>query len=259
MSEIESIERRSHFPAKILVNCTVLYITLILTAYFSPALHGLQVPLAYLAPFLLAVGLVPSLILYWSGPATLPILPFSIGAVLLMGGTAFDMLATVLRSPTLIREGNPIARALLDGGHSLTFLYGYGFATQSLYVLFACTLWAAFLRHLDVVIALADRSRPKSYLEFVKAMTGGGQLSWRQYLLPMKPGEFSKPYFLVWILPIFWVGLSPYRWFLALEWLGMAPMPRNSFVAFLVIAILLLYLVWLWYEYLKSIQRSNMD
>jgi hypothetical protein len=226
-------------------------------AYFLPALRDLQILVAYLAPVVLVIGLILAINLYQQGPAELSILPFIIGAILLIGGAAFDMLATVLRSPTLTREANPIARALLNSDHSLAFVYVYGFVTQFLYVFFTSTLWAAFLRHWGVVIALANRSRPRSYSEFIKAATGGGHLSWRQYLLPIKFSELSKSYFMVWLIPIFWVGMSPYRWFLALEWFGLAPMPRNTFLAFLIPVVLTIYLIWLWYEYLKSIQNAN--
>jgi hypothetical protein len=76
-----------------------------------------------LAALVLTVPLALSLAR--EGTATTPRVAAGLGIAFIVGGAVFDMTATVMHSPDLRFEGNPIARALLDSGHSLAFVYCY--------------------------------------------------------------------------------------------------------------------------------------
>src|SRR5262249_41400670 len=100
-----------------------------------------RVPAAYALPAVLVVNLALAVRLARAGRAAVPIVAAVLGCAFVVGGAAFDIFATVLHSPNLSDEGNPVARALLDAGHPVAFLYGYAAVGQSLYLLFLCTLW----------------------------------------------------------------------------------------------------------------------
>lgn len=256
MSKAEVIERRANPYAKQLLLVALCEITLFILVYYTRLLVFLRILFAYLAPLILIYGLVVAIALYRQGTSNLPTVPLVIGTILVVGGAFFDMIATVIKSPALERETNRIARALLDSGHSIGFVYVYGLAAQILFMVLTCVLWTAFLRHRETIIASTKNANPKSYLQFVKAATGGGHLSWRQYLLPLKPSEFPKSYHLVWFIPLMWVGMSPYRWYLGLEWLNLAFGSRTAIIAILYLLPPVVYLAWLWIEYSNRLNKE---
>jgi len=87
------------------------------------------------------------------------------------GGAVFDVFATVIHSPSLIQEFNPVARLLLDSGHSTGFVYAYGGFCQIAFATLVCLLWAGFLRHRQSIVNSVREST--SLMQLLKA------LNWR--------------------------------------------------------------------------------
>ena len=150
---------------------------------------------------------------------------FIAGSLFIIGGLLFDLGATVHHSPDLAREGNPLARCLLDSGMPLEFVYYYAFAMQLNLALVLCTLWGAFLRHRWVWLKTSQQLAPHSFLDFLKATTGGGLLSWREYLLsPLPPDAKPSVYHMgVFLLPPGLIAAGLHRWYVGLEWFGVVP------------------------------------
>lgn len=252
MSEAESIENRSRPYAKQSIIGACLLVAALAIVFYTSLLPVLRVPLAFLIPIALIYGLWLALNLYHLGNADLPIVPFLVGTVFVAGGAALDGIATLIKTPTLAQEANPIARALLDSGQPTGLVIAYGVVTQILLVLLTCTLWAAFLRHRKVLIESARSKSPKSSADFVKAAFGAAHLSWRQYFLPLKFSELPTAYHTAWAMTVLLVGGSLYRWHLGLSWLNIV---RWTAVAALVISVLLAtvgYIAWLLRQYSKG-------
>lgn len=154
------------------------------------------------------------------------------------------MAATVHHSPDLGQESNPIARALLDAGHPLSLVYGFAIVCQGLYVALACALWWALLKHRTILLTSLRELR--SPWAFLKAATGGGDLTWRQWLLPMRLSELPDSRSAVWVVAVMLLGSGAERWYLGLEWYGFFPGWRVSVAGGSIVLALGLYLAWLW-------------
>lgn len=179
-------------------------------AFAGPAAHGLAVPTAYGLVLVLLGGFLLSARLMRSGRISLPPRPFLVGAGFAVAGASFDIFATVLHTPDLSNEQNPYARALLDSGHPLTFVYVYcwicNWAHQAIVVL----LWAALLRHRETIVG------QYKYCSLCRAATRHG----RSWLASFRSAYFPVMYGLVWPLAVISVAGGAYRWYLGLEWFG---------------------------------------
>lgn len=180
-------------------------------------------------------------------------LPAALGAVFIVGGTIFDLTATFLHSPALDLEANPAIRVLLDSGHSLRFVYGYIFITHGIFAWSFTVLWLVYLNHCPFIVTSAGAVNPASWWEFLKAATGGGHLSWRQWALPLRRSEMPLVYFWVWPATLTGVyAATIFRWYAGLEWFNViTPTLENRCIA-LTIAIfcpVCLYVVWLFAAY----------
>lgn len=261
MDELKAIEQRT-LPH---VNRFVVFLLLagfaLLCVFFMSRLADLRVPAAYLVPLLGCVALWFAVAIYRSAVESLPVGLFFLGLIVVAGGAAFDVFATLVHSPTLKRESNPIARALLDSGHPLQFIYLYGFVSQILYVSVVLALWAAFLRHRKTFIQLVLSTHPKSLWEFYKTAGGGNHLSWRQFFFPLTLSELPNAYYALWTyVAITLVCGGLYRWWLGLEWFGLVP---NFFSWQIAVTSALLGLVisiaWLAQEYAAWKNQSETD
>jgi hypothetical protein len=247
--ESTEIILRANPIAKRLLLCILFQMVILLVVMLSPWLTILQVPLAYLTLILLTALLFCTISLYRIGTGKITRLLFWIGAFSIVGGATFDMIVTVIHTPLLDMEANPIARALLDAGHSVAFVYIYGLIAQIVLAALGCAMWAAFLRHRADLVASAKNTNPRSWFDFVKAMTGGGHLSWRQYFLPLKLSELPTSYHMFWILVVIWVAFTPFRFYFGLEWLGLFPGLRMQALILWGIVVAIGYFFWLWLEY----------
>ena len=249
ISDIQSVEKRANPFAKQILIFGTTGVVLILLIYVTPLLSPLQIPAAFLLPVYLTYMIFLAIFLYRTINSSLPIIPFLIGFLFVACGTAFDGISTLLMSPTLTLEANPVARSLLDSGFSVNFVIIYGIASQAAYVIFVSVLWAAFLKHKDVLITLTKSRNEKSILGFIKAATGGAHLSWRQYLLPLSLGELPASYYIVWIVSVCFVGGNFYRWYLGFNWLGLLSLPLVLVISISMAIPSVGYVIWLWMEF----------
>jgi hypothetical protein len=245
-TDIQIIEQRTNPYAKqILVGGSILMV-LILVVFYTLYLPALRVPMAFLVPIILMYGIVLAIRIYQALDTSLPMIPFLSGALFLAGGAAFDGIATLVKSPTLTREANPIARSLLDSSFPVSLVTLYGIISQLALVTFVCILWAAFLKHKDTFIALANSKNETSRSAFFKAAFGGAHLSWRQFLVPYKFSEFPTSYYMLWLVPVGFVGGGLYRWYLGFNWLGFISLPLTLSISVSVGIPFICYLIWLW-------------
>jgi len=186
----------------------------------------------------------------------MPLATFIAGAVFVGGGAAFDVIATLLHSPDLSNEANPVARFLLDSGHSVTFVLVYGALCQTLLTIGSIFLWGALLSQRVTIVDSVRDSSP-TFPKFMKAILGGANKSWKQIFFPRLfryHGDRSARYFYtLWVLAALLVGGAGFRWYLGLEWFGFSPLNRE----FVGVASMLLglagYFAWTW----RAVQRAN--
>lgn len=256
MADPESIEQATNPFAKQILIISSLLLILVMFTYYIPSLVGMRVPLAYLVQLTLIYCIYLATRIYRAANDPLPALPFITGSGFAAGGAALDGIATLIKSPTLAREANPIARALLDSGHSVTFVIFYGVFAQIIFVALGAILWAGFLRHKKTFLALVHAKKPGTRLEFIKAAMGGAHLTWRQLFLPFTLKEFPTSYYILWILPVGFVGGSLYRWYLGFSWLGLMSIPRLWVLIISISLTCVCYYAWLWFEASKPLANQ---
>jgi hypothetical protein len=211
---------------------------------------------AYSLPALGFVALVLLDRLVNQGRTSLPWGITACGGLFIVGGALLDMAVTVAHSPDLELEGNPYVRILLDSQHSLPFVYVHALFTQSLYITLFCGIWIGFLRHRQIIVDTISSASPRSWIDFLKAATGGSHLTIRQWLFPIRLSEGPLLYHYVWLVAVPVVfGISLFRWYAALEWVGFVePTDSTRFYVILhgVFSTLVLYLMSLWRLYRQS-------
>jgi hypothetical protein len=217
--------------------------TFCMIATFLPQTQAAVVPLcASLVP-LFAVAVVAALPLAAAGEDDAPAAPLLAGWAVVLGGAACDIYATVTHSPDLAREGNPIIRGLLDNGMSLGQVYLFGAVLQVLFVGLGMVLWLGLLRHRHTLVATMP---PRgSVLAYLKAGTGGRELTYRQWCCPLTYSELPWAYHFAWWCGVAFVGGSAYRFYLALEWYEVVPV-HPLWVRFIAPSVALFVTCW-WY------------
>ena len=215
------------------------------------ALAQWHVVLAYALP-IPVIGLLFTSYRVWlrgEDRSSIPIL--WIGWGYLFGGISFDMAATIIHSPDLSQEMNPIARILLDSGHALSFVYIYGFVMQGILLFFYCILWAGFLRHNRLYLKSVYQLGSRSYWFFFKAATGGGNLTWRQWLLPISLNDLPSAYHILWFTaPYLVLGSATYRYLLGLQWFDLFPFVNRILLGGTILGLaFLIEMIWLRYVY----------
>lgn len=218
-------------------------LVLVFAYYIRPEL-GWQIPVAYLTPIILLPSLIVGVKLARMGTASAPVSIMMLGVLYIVSGPVFDIAATLIHSPNLDNEANPIARVLLDGGHSVVFLYCFGFICQSLWVGFLSTLWVGLLRHRFQMVDMVRESQ--NFPQLVKGATGGATLTWRQWLFPLRWSEMPHAYGFFWILAVVLISDSNYRWYLGFTWFGLFPGMDWFVILGGIVLALSLYLYWLW-------------
>jgi hypothetical protein len=237
-------------------------VTLLLWIPFIPKVLGpfpppkpatWEIVLAYFVLLPLPPLLYLAVRLYRLGPA--PVSPFLLlaGIAFLLLGAAVDIIATVVNSPDLRHEANPIARTLLDSGLPLGWVYAYGGIATAMGLAILSYWWAGFLAHYRTLLDWAWASRPQSYLEFVRATAGW--LTWRQLLFPMSLSDLVAVYraCYYWFFQTFSLiafALTLPRFYIALVWFQMVPFVHVYTLYLLSVAVVLpLYMLWLYWEY----------
>jgi hypothetical protein len=240
-------------PAQVAVMCLVLAFFAIVAA-FLPQARAVAVPLWVSLVPLLAVALAAAVPLAAAGRADAQPVPLLAGWAVVLGGAASDILATVIHSPDLAREANPALRGLLDRGVSLGQVYLFGAVLQALFVGLTMVLWLGLLKHRYTLAATMPPSG--SLLAYFKAGTGGRELSYRQWLCPLAYKDLPWAYHVMWWSGVAFVGISAYRFYLALEWYGVAPLDP-LWVRFITPSVVLLATCW-WYAAWLRETRSRL-
>lgn len=216
-----------------------------------------QVVSAYLLPF---VALVFSGILVRiarQGRELASSFRFWAGCGLMAGGAALDLGVTFYFSPDLVDEGNPVVRALLDSGHPLPWVIAHMLLTTLAIVGMFCAFWGAFLSHQPYLLETIQAEKPRNWAGFLKAATGGGHLSLRQWVFPCRMSELPRLYHGIWLVGIAIVfGISLFRYYVSLEWLGLfesALWPRMIALFTGVFGSLIWYFASLYGDYQRSL------
>ena len=157
------------------------------------------------------------------GPNPAHRLALVIGLLVILGGIVFDIGATIYHSPNLSRESNPVARFLLNGGHSLPFVYAYGFVVQAALAGILSMLWWGYLRNYQRWLNCALVHRPASFAAFVKACAGGGDLPWARFLFKIKPKDPIAAYQMLWFIALLILPVVSDRWYWGMRWFEWVP------------------------------------
>jgi hypothetical protein len=94
--------------------------------FLVPAARPAALASAYVLVVAVACFTAIAFRMMMAGTARIPINAFIAGAGFIAGGAGFDILATLVHSRDLRNETNPVARFLLDSGHSIEFVLIYG-------------------------------------------------------------------------------------------------------------------------------------
>jgi hypothetical protein len=230
-------------------------------AAILPQARPVVVPLCLSLIPLLAVALAAAVPFALMGKENAPAAPLLVGFAVILGGAACDIYATVIHSPDLVREANPILRGLLDNGVSLEQVYLFGGILQVLFVGLTMVLWLGFLKHRHMLVETMPPHG--SLLEYFKAGTGGRELSYRQWLCPLAYSELPWVFHFALWTGVAFVGISVYRFYLALEWFGVAPL-HPLWIRFVAPSLVLLATCWVYAVWLRGSkarlgQRNDKD
>jgi hypothetical protein len=212
------------------------------------------VPLCSCVIVLSAVALATAVPLAGAGKGMAPAAPLLAGWAVVIGGAGCDIFATLAHSPDLVREANPIIRSLLDNGVSLRHVFLFGATLQALFVALTMILWLGFLKHRHTLVSTMPPSG--SLLTYFKAGTGGRELSYRQWICPLSYTDLPWAYHLAWWSAVAFVGVSVYRFYLALEWYSVAPTDSLG-VRLIAPCVLLLALCWSYAAWLRGARASQ--
>jgi hypothetical protein len=228
---------------------SIVFAVFAVIAAFLPQARAIVVPLCLCALPLFAVALVAAVPLALAGKADVPVGALAAGWVVILGGAACDIAATVIHSPDLVREANPLLRALLDNGVSLTGVYLVGAISQGLFIGLTMLLWLGLLRHRHTLAATMPPSG--SLLAYFKAGTGGRELSYRQWCCPLAYKDLPWAYHLAWWCGVAFVAASVYRFYLALEWYGIVPI-HTLWVRLIAPSVVLIATCWVYAAWLRD-------
>jgi hypothetical protein len=252
MSEAEAVESQARPYAKRLFLCALIVAAVALIVYFQPYYaRPLRIPFAFCLPLVGLYSIYLTVRIYRAGTGKVPIIPLVIGVLLILAGIGTDVIATVIKTPSLSREFNPIARDLLSFGYSVEFVYAYGAIGQSVMVSLACLMWATFLRHRKTITAIAWQLGAKTAIEFINATVYRkvtSKVLWMHSLSEYR--RYDKWYHAVQPIFLATVVTSIARLYLGLEWLGLVPHARRNVLWVIAcIVTLLMYYTWIWIEY----------
>jgi hypothetical protein len=210
----------------------------------------LRVLTAYLLPAFAGAVLLSVWRFGRQGPGPVSRTAFATGGLFLCLAAGIDLCVTLRSDPNLTLEANPYIRALLDGTTlAPPAVLALVILTQSLFVATFVTAWWAFLRHRPTILASIRSAAPQTWPAFFKAATGGACLTYRAWLLPLRPGEIPDPYHSVWPAALaVCFGTSLFRLWAAGEWLDLVPAEPVLRAVVLLLGVggtLLAYFAWL--------------
>jgi hypothetical protein len=193
---------------------------------------------------------------------TTPVPPLALwgGIAFLWGGAAFDMIATVIVNPDLSLEANIVARALLDAGYSVSFIYGYAIAVQALLQLMLSLMWASALHHRDTLLENTWQADHSSFKGF--ALASIGRIGYKGIFVFKPPkGYYDLIFFHTFFTLTFAaMGMGLYRWYLGFANLRILPYLPDLVIGVVCISIgIAVYIYWLRGEYQRRIALKPLE
>ncbi len=251
MSEARQIESHAQPYAKQLLLLILALLPITGVLYFTRYFMRI--------PFLFTFGLIAFLAyaiylviqIYRAGSGKVSPLLFGVGAIFIMFGVTFDVIITVIKSPSLEMEANLVARLLLESGCSIEFVYVYGFTAQVMLIVLLCLMWATFLRHCHTIIELAWQLDPKTPNEFGTAIIYGKDITQRLWGHRLSYYRNYKWYHRIQL--VFGISIvAPFlRIYAGLTWLNVRFSPIIP-IAVIVLLWTTLYYIWVKTEYTKG-------
>lgn len=187
-----------------------------LPVIFFPKQKLLAVSSIIFGLILTGILLYQSVLLFKKTPGKNSLSPVILGALLIAGGSFFDLAVTVLFSPDLSEEANPVVISLLYHDISLWIIYFFMLFYQVLEISIDLFLWACFLKTYPNIL----KSIP--YVNFfttIKCLLGCGKMTRLDFLL----GRNIQYSYLV----PFWIFIiimgSFIHWYAVMEWLKIIP------------------------------------
>ncbi len=168
------------------------------------------------------------------------------GLFLIIGGTSFDIINTVIHSPSLDKEANQIVCFLFTAGLSVKQIYCISFFYQLAYLALTSILWATFLKAYPIILR-AMPERQNFWKRTLFLFSGPGATTF-DFII----GKVDYFYFISSITPIL-TTLSLYRWYLGLEWLDLVPI-SHLFVPILISITSIFFYVYFSFKY-KTIKK----
>lgn len=213
-----------------------------------PRLQPLIIYYALVVLPAIAVSFALALRFALKGKDEIPLLGVFVGWLILLAGSAADISATLVHTPDLRYEANPLIEALVSSQFSLNLVFAYGAVTQILLVGIGMILWAAFLKHRTSLLRLMPPHG--SLLQYLKAGTGARELSYRQWLCPLRWNELPWGYHYACWAGVCFIFLGMLRFYAAAEWYRLVlPTLTNRLIAVSTLFLLFAtgYAAWLRY------------
>jgi hypothetical protein len=240
------VELRTDWCFLVLVLAALGVLTCLLTARAHPSAAGVAGGLAAALYVAAATAAVAAAHL---GRDPVPANLAVAGCLVIAVGAAVDVGVTLCCDPSLAREANPLARAVLDSGVPLGVVLLGGAVVQVGCVVMYCSLFVGLLRHRGLIVRMVTESHPRSFLGVVKAALGCAHLtSWRQWVIPLRRDELPRMYPCCWWGSACAVATSLIRWYFASMWFGSGPSHEIGVALMLFCGGALAYIVLVWLE-----------
>lgn len=149
-------------------------------------------------------------------PGRVPSIALCSGMALVIGSSIIDMAVTVMYSPDLSREGNPIVLMLFDLQAPLWFVYLFELMFNILFMTLVLVLWACFLKSYPKMLETIPY---KNFITTFRWIMGAGNISLLDWFLCRKV-DFYHMISLVTLMLVMGYFLRLYA---ALEWLSIIP------------------------------------
>jgi|GEM_PF-4023689 hypothetical protein len=143
---------------------------------------------------------------------------FIVGLLIIVGGSLFDIITTVIICPTLESEANIFVTSMFAQGAPLFAIYAYNFLVQCLLILMGSLLWILFCKRLPVIIQkLPSKNVWYTYIQ----LCSGENATFKDFIC----SKIDPFYFNVSLAPFFIAGCI-FRIYCGFEWLQLTPISR---------------------------------
>jgi hypothetical protein len=202
---------------EILALCCVTILLIILQADLLPRF---RVELCYASILIGVVTLCEAGTMAYSASGEFRILPSALGVIWIGLGAGVETIAVLATRPDL-KYVNHIITILQCTGHSNSFVFAYVAMGEVLMVGTLSLLWIAWTRSCETIV---DELPPtRNYWLLLKASTGGRDLTFRQWLVPLTYSELPAAVPLVWATLVVAMGAWVMRYLSTLVLFNVVP------------------------------------